>query len=149
MTYEILFERYQQGRISQAMLRIYVKKGVITQEEYQSIIDGVPIEQYNYLRGREMESIVSAIIGAAGGILVCIINNNTVRAKTQCEIQMQVQQINSTNEKNTAIITERLSMLTEQVLKNNEEQHDLIKRMYDVENEIERHGDRLDRLESN
>ena len=40
-------------------------------------------------------------------------------------------------------------MLTEQVLKNNEEQHDLIKRMYDVENEIERHGDRLDRLESN
>lgn len=96
-----------------------------------------------------MESIVSAIIGAAGGILVCIINNNTVRAKTQSEIQMQVQQINSTNEKNTAIITERLSMLTEQVLKNNEEQHDLIKRMYDVENEVERHGDRLDRLESN
>ena len=96
-----------------------------------------------------MESIVSAIIGAAGGILVCIINNNTIRSKTQNEIQLQVQQINSTNEKNTAIITERLSMLTEQVLKSNQEQHDLIKRMYDVENEVERHGDRLDRLEEN
>ena len=44
MTYEILFERYQQGRISKAMLKIYVKKGVITQEEYQSIIDGTPLE---------------------------------------------------------------------------------------------------------
>ena len=96
-----------------------------------------------------MESIVSAIIGAAGGILVCIINNNTIRSKTQNEIQLQVQQINSTNEKNTAIITERLSILTEQVLKSNQEQHDLIKRMYDVENEVERHGDRLDRLEEN
>ena len=96
-----------------------------------------------------MESIVSAIIGAAGGILVCIINNNTIRSKTQNEIQLQVQQINSTNEKNTAIITERLSMLTEQALKSNQEQHDLIKRMYDVENEVERHGDRLDRLEEN
>ena len=96
-----------------------------------------------------MESIVSAIIGAAGGILVCIINNNTIRSKTQNEIQLQVQQINSTNEKNTAIITERLSMLTEQVLKSNQEQHDLIKRMYDVENEVERHSDRLDRLEEN
>lgn len=40
MTYEILFERYQQGRISKAMLKIYVKKGVITQEEYDSIISG-------------------------------------------------------------------------------------------------------------
>lgn len=43
MTYEILFERYQQGRISKAMLKIYVKKGVITQEEYDSIIAGQPI----------------------------------------------------------------------------------------------------------
>ena len=40
MTYEILYERYQQGRISKAMLKIYVKKGIITEEEYQSIIDG-------------------------------------------------------------------------------------------------------------
>lgn len=45
MTYEILFERYQQGRISKAMLKIYVKKGVITQEEYESIIDGIPINE--------------------------------------------------------------------------------------------------------
>jgi uncharacterized membrane protein len=44
MTYEILYERYQQGRISKAMLKIYVKKGIITEEEYQSIIDGTPIE---------------------------------------------------------------------------------------------------------
>ena len=43
MTYEILFERYQQGRISKAMLKIYVKKGVITQEEYDSMISGQPI----------------------------------------------------------------------------------------------------------
>lgn len=43
MTYEILYERYQQGRISKAMLKIYVKKGVITQEEYESIINGEPL----------------------------------------------------------------------------------------------------------
>lgn len=42
MTYEILFERYQQGRISQAMLKIYVKKGIITQQDYEDIINGVP-----------------------------------------------------------------------------------------------------------
>ena len=29
MTYEILLERYIEGRISKAMLSIYVKKGVI------------------------------------------------------------------------------------------------------------------------
>lgn len=40
MTYEILFERYQMGRISEAMLRVYVKKGVITQAEFDSIING-------------------------------------------------------------------------------------------------------------
>ena len=39
MTYEILLERYLQGRISKAMLAVYVKKGVITQEQYQQIID--------------------------------------------------------------------------------------------------------------
>lgn len=38
MTYEILLERYMQGRISKAMLAVYVKKGVITQEEYEQII---------------------------------------------------------------------------------------------------------------
>lgn len=42
MTYEILFERYQQGRISKAMLKIYVKKGVITQQDYEDIINGIP-----------------------------------------------------------------------------------------------------------
>ena len=94
-----------------------------------------------------MESIISALIGAAGGILVCIINNNTLRAKTQNEIEMQVQQINATNEKSTAVITERLAMLTEQIQKGNQEQHDLIRRMYEVEGELDRHGDRLDRLE--
>lgn len=94
-----------------------------------------------------MESIISAIIGAAGGILVCIINNNTLRAKTQHEIEMHVQQINSTNEKNTAIITERLTMLTEQVSDSNRERNELIKRMYEVEGELEQHGFRLDRLE--
>ena len=95
-----------------------------------------------------MESVISAIIGAAGGILVCIINNNTLRAKTQQTIELQVQQINLTNEKNTAVITERLTMLTEQVAESNRERTDLIKRMYEVESEVERHGDRLDRLES-
>lgn len=38
MNYETLLERYQQGRISEAMLKIYVKKGIITQEEYEQII---------------------------------------------------------------------------------------------------------------
>jgi hypothetical protein len=39
MTYEILLERYLEGRISKAMLAVYVKKGVITQEQYEEIIN--------------------------------------------------------------------------------------------------------------
>ena len=48
MNYEILYERYQQGRISKSMLKIYVKKGIITQEEYESIINAL-INQYHPL----------------------------------------------------------------------------------------------------
>ena len=44
MNYLVLFERYQQGRISEAMLKVYLKKGVITQEEFDSIISGELIE---------------------------------------------------------------------------------------------------------
>lgn len=44
MSYKVLFERYQQGRIAVPMLKIYVKKGIITQEQFQSIIDGEYIE---------------------------------------------------------------------------------------------------------
>lgn len=39
MSFEILMERYQQGRISEAMLKIYVKKGIITQEQFDEIIN--------------------------------------------------------------------------------------------------------------
>lgn len=39
MTYEILLERYLEGRISKAMLVVYVKKGIITQEQYEEIIN--------------------------------------------------------------------------------------------------------------
>ena len=39
-SFETLKERYQQGRITIAMLKIYVRKGVITQEEYEEIIAG-------------------------------------------------------------------------------------------------------------
>jgi hypothetical protein len=35
--YEILKERYEQGRITKTMLRIYVKKGVITRAQYEEI----------------------------------------------------------------------------------------------------------------
>lgn len=94
-----------------------------------------------------MEQAITAFIGAGAAILVCIINNNTIRAKAQNEIRMEVQQINSNNEKNTAVITERLSILTEQIRKSDNERNDLIKRIYEVESEIERHGDRLNRLE--
>ena len=38
MNFEVLLERYQQGRITKAMLRIYVKKGVITSEQYREIV---------------------------------------------------------------------------------------------------------------
>ena len=41
MSYEILLERYQQGRISKAMLAVYARKGVITQEQYEEIINSV------------------------------------------------------------------------------------------------------------
>ena len=35
--FEKLKERYEQGRITIAMLRVYVKKGVITKEQYKEI----------------------------------------------------------------------------------------------------------------
>lgn len=38
MSYEVLLERYKAGRISKAMLQVYVRKGIITQEEYEEII---------------------------------------------------------------------------------------------------------------
>lgn len=38
MDFETLKERYQQNRITKAMLKVYVKKGIITQEEYDEII---------------------------------------------------------------------------------------------------------------
>lgn len=41
MNYEVLLERYQQGRISQAMLKVYVKKGIITKEQYEEIVHSV------------------------------------------------------------------------------------------------------------
>ena len=36
--FETLKKRYEQGRIAKAMLKIYVRKGVITQEEYNEIV---------------------------------------------------------------------------------------------------------------
>ena len=45
MNYETLLERYQQGRISKSMLKIYVKKGIITQEEFNA-------KKQEYLSGR-------------------------------------------------------------------------------------------------
>lgn len=36
--FETLKKRYEQGRITKAMLKIYVRKGVITQEEYNEIV---------------------------------------------------------------------------------------------------------------
>lgn len=35
--FETLKERYEQGRITKAMLKIYVRKGVITPAEYKEI----------------------------------------------------------------------------------------------------------------
>lgn len=35
--FEKLKQRYEQGRISIAMLRVYVKKGQITREEFEEI----------------------------------------------------------------------------------------------------------------
>ena len=37
MNKETLAERWEQGRISEAMLRVYVKKGVISKEEFEEI----------------------------------------------------------------------------------------------------------------
>ena len=37
-SFETLKERYLNGRISTAMLKIYIKKGIITQTEYETII---------------------------------------------------------------------------------------------------------------
>lgn len=38
--FETLRIRYAQGRITKAMLKVYLKKGVITQEQYNQIIGG-------------------------------------------------------------------------------------------------------------
>jgi len=38
MSYETLVERYESGRISKSMLKVYVKKGVITPEQYEEIV---------------------------------------------------------------------------------------------------------------
>ena len=35
--FEILKERYEQGRITKAMLKVYVRKGVITKAQYTEI----------------------------------------------------------------------------------------------------------------
>lgn len=37
MSKETLKERYESGRITKAMLKIYVKKGVITAADYEEI----------------------------------------------------------------------------------------------------------------
>lgn len=37
MTKETLITRWENGRISEAMLRVYVKKGIITAEEFKEI----------------------------------------------------------------------------------------------------------------
>ena len=37
MTIETLVDRWEQGRISLAMLRVYVKKGVITADDFKNI----------------------------------------------------------------------------------------------------------------
>ena len=36
--FEKLKERYDNGRITKAMLKVYVKKGVITMEQYREIV---------------------------------------------------------------------------------------------------------------
>lgn len=44
MTYETLKTRWNKGRISEAMLRVYVRKGVLTKKEFEEIT-GIPYEQ--------------------------------------------------------------------------------------------------------
>ena len=87
-----------------------------------------------------MENIISALIGAAGAIIVCIINNNTLRSKTQQKIEMEVQAINATNDKNAAVLSERLKMMSEQIVASNSERNELIKRMYNAEADIRNHS---------
>lgn len=36
--FETLKKRYEQDRITKAMLKVYVKKGVITQAQYEEIV---------------------------------------------------------------------------------------------------------------
>jgi len=38
--FETLKKRYEQGRITVAMLKVYVRKGVITQEQFDEIVGG-------------------------------------------------------------------------------------------------------------
>lgn len=40
MNIETLKTRWEQGRISEAMLKIYVRKGVITKEQMEDIMQG-------------------------------------------------------------------------------------------------------------
>ena len=38
MNYNTLLERYRTGRITIPLLKMYVKKGIITQEQFETII---------------------------------------------------------------------------------------------------------------
>ena len=39
MDFNTLKERYDSGRITKAMLKVYVKKGIINAEQYKNITD--------------------------------------------------------------------------------------------------------------
>lgn len=44
MTVSTLTNRWKQGRISESMMRVYVRKGVLTKEQFEEIT-GIPYEQ--------------------------------------------------------------------------------------------------------
>lgn len=44
MTVATLTNRWKQGRISESMMRVYVRKGVLTKEQFEEIT-GIPYEQ--------------------------------------------------------------------------------------------------------
>lgn len=98
-----------------------------------------------------MTSIISAVIGAAGAVIVCLINNNILNTKNQFSIKEQINAVNANYDKSTALIEQRIACLSDQVGKLT----DLSERMIHEEEKtaqmgevIKRLSERLDRLES-
>lgn len=75
-----------------------------------------------------MEAIISALIGAAGAIIVCVIQSNTQQQKQQAQFDKAI-----------GLIEYKIDALTEQVKKHN----NLVERTYALEQTASLHEEKI------